>query len=119
MLDAARTMREHRVEELVIVEQSSSERVPLGVVAGGDLVRAIAEDLDLHSTKVADLVARDPLMAESDQDVEKVAHEMLARGVRRLPVVNSLGALVGLVTYDDLVAWMAGELATLARLFSR
>lgn len=41
---------------------------------------------------------------------------MRGKGVRRLPVVDEQGALVGIVTLDDLLALLAEELDALARL---
>jgi len=41
---------------------------------------------------------------------------MRAKGVRRLPVVNDSGGLVGILTLDDLLELLAKELLALAKL---
>ena len=45
--------------------------------------------------------------------------EILAKGVRRVPVVDADGALAGIVSADDLLDLLADELTALARLLSR
>jgi CBS domain-containing protein len=44
---------------------------------------------------------------------------MRANGIRRIPVVDEAGALVGIATADDLLENIAEQLAELARLVSR
>jgi CBS domain-containing protein len=44
---------------------------------------------------------------------------MQAKGVRRVPVVDARGLLVGIVTADDFVELMAEELGALARMIQR
>ncbi len=121
IVEAAHLMREHHVGDVVLVDEKGSERVPVGVVTDRDIVvAAIAQGIeDPSKILVEDIAAKDLVIAEADDDVSDVARLMLAQGIRRVPVVNALGALVGIITYDDLVAWMADELADFARLFTR
>lgn len=121
VVEAAKLMREHHVGTVVIVESTRSSRNAIGLVTDRDIVvGAIAQDVEnLGSIKVEDIAAQELITADADQDVSEVVRLMLTSGVRRIPVVNRVGALVGIVTYDDLMAWMADEVADFARLFSR
>ena len=56
------------------------------------------------------------LTASEDEDVYDIIERMRVNGIRRLPVVNSLGGLFGIVSIDDLLAFMAAEMAELARI---
>lgn len=38
------------------------------------------------------------------------------RGIRRVPVVNSAGGLTGIVSVDDLLEFLAEEMAELSRI---
>jgi CBS domain-containing protein len=44
---------------------------------------------------------------------------MRLKGVRRMPIVDADGRLVGIVTIDDLLEVLAGELTDIARIVSR
>jgi len=43
---------------------------------------------------------------------------MRDKGVRRMPVVDSLGGLVGILTMDDMLSLLAEEMTELAKLVS-
>jgi CBS domain-containing protein len=118
VVEAARTMKEHHVGQLVLVAEKESERVPVGLITERDLVISVLAEgaQNLAAIRVGDIASKELMVADSDEDAEEVARKMLALGLRRVPVVNALGALVGLATYEDLVAWMTGELADFAQL---
>ena len=44
---------------------------------------------------------------------------MTAKGVRRLPVVDDAGGLVGIITLDDLLLLLAKEFSSLTKLVAR
>ena len=44
---------------------------------------------------------------------------MSSRGVRRVPVTGSHGALVGILTQDDVLNALAGQLQALGSVFGR
>jgi CBS domain-containing protein len=121
VLEAARLMRENHVGTVVIVGENRSILVPIGLITDRDIVVGpIANGVaDLSRLRVEDIANQELLTAEADQEASAVARMMLASGVRRVPVVNAVGALVGIVSYDDLMSNMAEELADLSRLYSR
>ncbi|WP_233516263.1 CBS domain-containing protein [Janthinobacterium sp. BJB426] len=55
---------------------------------------------------------------DEDEDVYDTIERMRVNGIRRLPVVNNLGARSGVVSLDDLLAFLAQEMAELARISS-
>lgn len=56
-------------------------------------------------------------MLESEGLFEALRY-MRGKGVRRMPVVDSSGALVGILTLDDLLGLLAEEMSELAKLVS-
>ena len=67
---------------------------------------------------VGDIMSAQLLTASEDEDVYDIIERMRVNGIRRLPVVNSLGGLAGIVSIDDLLAFLAQEMAELARISS-
>lgn len=116
---AALLMRNHHVGDLVVVEQPNGEQVPVGIITDRDIVvSVIALGLDPASLLVGDIMSAQLLTASEDEDVYDIIERMRVNGIRRLPVVNSLGALSGVVSIDDLLAFLAQEMAELARISS-
>ncbi len=55
------------------------------------------------SGKVSDVMTRNPIFVHEDADIETAADIMLEKNIHRLPVVDSDGKLVGIVTRLDLL----------------
>jgi CBS domain-containing protein len=112
--EAAHLMRHRHVGDLVIVEDPAGDRIPLGVVTDRDIVvEVLANNLDPATTTVADIMRTPVVIAADNEDTEQAMERMRAHGVRRLPVVGAGGALVGIVTLDDLLKVLAADAAIL------
>jgi CBS domain-containing protein len=74
-----------------------------GIVTDRDLVvRALANGTNPSLDPVAEVMSSEVLSCFEDQPVETVARTMAAHGVRRLPVLDRRGRLVGVVSLSDL-----------------
>jgi CBS domain-containing protein len=94
--------------------------VPVGIVTDRDVVvEVVAADLDARNLKVGDLVTRQLVTAAEHETCEDCVRVMAMNGVRRMPVVDASGALVGVVTIDDLLPHFAAPLAQLSELAAR
>jgi len=119
-LEAARLMRQRHVGDLVVVEDPIGARTPLGVVTDRDLVvEVLGNGQDPTQTTVADLIRTPVVIAGGSEDSYLVAERMRSHGVRRVPVVDRQGALVGIVTLDDLIKCMVKEGALLVEVMSK
>jgi len=119
--EAALLMRRNHVGDLVITEVNPDGRqIPVGIVTDRDIVLSvIATSLDPAVYTVADLVARDLVTVSEDQGVFESIQHMRANGVRRMPVVDRQGGLVGIISVDDVVQLLSEEMSLLAKLISR
>ena len=116
---AALLMRKYHVGDLVVIEQPDGERVPVGIITDRDIVvSVIALGLDPASLLVADIMSDDVLTATEDDDVYETIERMRFRSIRRVPVVNAAGGLTGIVSADDLLEFLAEEMAELSRISS-
>ena len=118
--EAARLMREQHVGSLVVVVDRASERVPVGILTDRDIVLSVvASDPDhLSFLSVSDAMSDDLLAAVEDTTLPDALKLMQERGVRRLPVVDQVGTLVGIVTADDVIRFLADELNQVVNLMS-
>lgn len=117
---AARLMREHHVGDLVVVEEKNGRRIPIGILTDRDLVvEILAKEADMNSLTVGDLMIEDLVTAREGDGLYETIQRMRAKGVRRVPVVDAHGSLIGIVSVDDLLDLLADELTALARLVSR
>lgn len=116
-MEAARLMREHHVGSIVVVEERDGRRSPAGIVTDRDIViEVLAAGLDPDAVRVGEIMADGLLLARDADGVFETLQRMREKGVRRVPVVDRSGVLVGLVALDDLVALLAEEMGELARL---
>jgi CBS domain-containing protein len=116
-LEAAQLMRQHHVGDLVVVNDNKGIRVPVGIITDRDLVVEImATGLDPTAITVGDVMTPEVAVVKEDTGLYESIQYMRAIGVRRLPVVNANGGLVGILTLDDMLELLAEEMTTLAKL---
>jgi CBS domain-containing protein len=117
VLEAAQLMRRHHVGDVVVVEERGGRRVPVGIVTDRDLVlEVMAPQIDPATVTVKDILTTDLVTIKKDAGLFEAIEYMHAKGVRRLPVVDDNGALIGILTLDDLIELLADEMTALARL---
>ena len=121
VLDAARRMRDEHVGDLVVVEERDGRSVPVGVLTDRDIVVSLlAKNPDyLRQLTVGDVLTRELVIARESEDVTHVIDRMRQHGVRRMPIVDAGGALVGIFTLDDLLELLYRDLESVAMLIRR
>jgi CBS domain-containing protein len=98
--DAARQMDSYNVGSLPVVEGGDNTRI-VGIVTDRDIaVRAVAAGR--FDARVSDIMSPNPSTVREDDDVGMVAKLMSEHQVRRIPVVNAKGAVVGMIAQADL-----------------
>jgi predicted transcriptional regulator len=117
---AAKLMRHYHVGSLVIIDDLAGKRVPVGIVTDRDLVVEVeAMDLDPKVITIGDIMNAELTTVQESQGVLETMEVMRFKGVRRLPVVDSGGGLVGIVTIDDFLEVLAEEFTDLTRIISK
>jgi CBS domain-containing protein len=101
--EAAQVMKREDVGIVPVVEGESSKTL-LGVITDRDIaVRCVAEGHDLNS-RVRDCMSGDKLATcRENDDVDRVMDAMRTEQVRRIPIVDERGSLVGIVAQADIV----------------
>ena len=100
--EAARLMKDQDVGVLPVVDGDGRRLV--GVVTDRDIaIRVVAEGRE-PDTRVRDVMSGDSLTTcRQDGDLDEVMSLMAREQVRRIPIVDERGSLVGIVSQADVV----------------
>jgi CBS domain-containing protein len=109
--EAAVVMADANVGFVMVVDAAGR---PVGVLTDRDIVvRAVARGRDRAA--VADVMTRHPVTVRDDASVTDAAQLMADRQCRRLGVVDDAGAMIGVLSLDDLLRVAGDELGEIAR----
>jgi|SRR5215210_3122308 len=96
--EAAKLMRDEDVGIVPVVE---GQRL-VAVLTDRDIaIKVVAEGRDAQSTTVRDVASTDVVTIDPQQDLDEALRLMAQNQVRRLPVVEEDGRLVGVVAQAD------------------
>jgi CBS domain-containing protein len=103
LTDAARLMKTENIGVIPVVESESSRRL-VGVLTDRDIaVRAVAEGRDGATTSVGHIMTSNVRTSTTTDSVNDVMDLMGREQVRRVPVIDERGALVGIISQADIV----------------
>jgi CBS domain-containing protein len=106
----ANTMADKGVGSVVITEEN---RV-VGIVTDRDIALTLVDDTSPQTLAAADVMTSEPLTMPSSAGLMELTERMAEESVRRVPVVDDGGVIVGIVTLDDVVGMLSTELRHLA-----
>ena len=110
LTSVARLMEEHNVGTVVIVQNQK----PIGIVTDRDLALALGAREFPPQTPAGQVMTAPVTTIDQHKEVAEATWYMLGYEVRRLPIVDEKGRVVGMVTLDDLLRLLARQLANLA-----
>lgn len=104
---AAKAMRDYHVGFLVVTSKKDHVDVPIGVLTDRDLVlEVLAQSVDPHAVMAKDIMSPKPLAVSEQAPIHDTLLQMRAAGVRRVPVQDAHGKLVGVLSLDDVVGYL-------------
>ncbi|MFT5302819.1 MAG: CBS domain-containing protein [Mariniblastus sp.] len=105
--DAAKMMHDDRVGSVVIVDDANSV---IGIITDRDIAMTLALGAGTPNSTVEEAMSRDVKTIPDTMSTFDVSRFFRTANVKRLPVVNSGGSLVGIVSLDDVVSLLAREM---------
>ena len=97
----AQMMKEHDVGSLPVVDSRDSRKL-VGIVTDRDLVvKVLARGNAGDRATARDAMTADPVACKADDDVDQAVRVMSERQVRRMPIVDEGGRLVGIIAQAD------------------
>jgi CBS domain-containing protein len=97
--EAVAALSQHNIGALVVVDPSNHV---LGILSERDIVRRAAQDEQVFSCTVRQLMTEHVITSSPHDDLESVLRTMTEKHFRHLPIVEN-GKLVGIVALADLV----------------
>jgi CBS domain-containing protein len=114
--DAARLMRDHEVEHVIVVDPVSDR--PLGVISTLDVVQVLAGETQRPprgAYRVAQIMTRNVLTVTPNAPLRDVARLMTEHRISGVPVVEK-GSVLGIVSESDIMAKERGPAASQGRI---
>ena len=101
--DVAQLMKAEDIGPVLIVDDSHDGKRLVGIVTDRDLaIKVVGEGRDPKSTRVEDVMTDSLVTCRADDDVENAMRAMAQNQLRRIPVVDDNGQLVGIISQADL-----------------
>ena len=90
---------ENRIGALLVVDPSGQL---VGILSERDIMRTAATDEALFGRAVAEIMTKDVIVGMPQDDVIAVAHTMLEKRFRHLPIIDE-GKLIGIISIGDVL----------------
>ncbi|WP_323191576.1 CBS domain-containing protein [Halostella sp. PRR32] len=101
-------MEEQDVGTVVITEDDR----PAGIITDRKIALALEETPDLTQRSVEDLMSEDPVTVTQDEELFDAVRTLSENDIRRVPVVDDEGTLSGILSLDDVLVVLSGELSS-------
>ncbi len=114
---AAQLMKSEKVGPIPVLDDLENRHLE-GIITDRDIVlEVVAEDRDPNTTRVSEIMTRDVVTCRVNDDAHKAVRLMEEHHVRRIPIVNDNGQLVGIVSQADVATRMKdpGETAKVVK----
>jgi CBS domain-containing protein len=98
---AARVMRREHVGPVPVVSDERTREL-IGIVTDRDLaIKVVAESRDPNSTTVGDVMTNTIVACREDDDLSSAIAAMEEHQIRRIPVIDQDGRIVGIISQAD------------------
>lgn len=113
LVDCAAQMRFDHVGSLVVVDENQK---PVGMITDRDIaIEVVAKELDPRAHTVADVMTSPVVTAAPEEGMVNALARMREFGIRRLPIVDESGCLVGVISNSNLIEELSDLLGGLVR----
>lgn len=115
IVEACRLMETNDIGCLVVQEKGKM----CGIVTDRDVALKICgQRKDPDKTQVREIMSRFPVRIPVDKGVQDLTNLMRVHRVRRVPIVDGLDEVLGIVTMDDVLRLIGSEMADLGSALS-
>jgi CBS domain-containing protein len=99
--EAAQIMKRENIGPIPVIQDEQTRKL-VGIVTDRDLaLKIVAESRDAKSTKVEAVMTRKVVTCRAEDDVQKALDAMAEHQLRRIPVVDKEGKILGIIAQAD------------------
>ncbi|BDR92067.1 CBS domain-containing protein [Vulcanisaeta souniana] len=98
LIKVIKIMNEGNIGSIIVTNEEG--RV-IGVFTERDLLRLIANNVNIDALTVGDVMTKDVIVIEEDASLIKAVHIMAKHGIRHLPIVDEDGRIIGIISIRD------------------
>ena len=98
---AAEIMKKDDVGAVPVVDGKNSKKL-VGIITDRDIViQIIAGGKDVNDIRIEDVMSRSPVTCRPEDPIQNAMDYMAQHQVRRIPVVDGKGGIVGIISQAD------------------
>jgi len=96
-------MTDNEIGSIVITKENNK---PIGIITERDIVQKIVvKDRDAKQLKAADIMSSPLVTGNKTMSLLEAITEMVLKRIKKLPVLDDNGTLIGILSLFDLVRW--------------
>jgi CBS domain-containing protein len=104
LLSAIKKMAEKRIGGMLVVDKGKL----VGILTEGDVLRRVlSKGLSTKKTRIGDIMTKNPVTVNSDDDLRKISKVMNDNKIGRVPVLEN-GKIVGYISEKDILGVSPG-----------
>jgi len=116
VMKAVKLMNENEIGCLIVMRRGRA----VGIITERDLLkRVIAKSKNPKKTQVREIMTKPLIAGQPDMDLEEATKLMFKMKIKKLPVVESEGKLLGLITLTDVARFQPQMIRILKKLSAR
>ena len=98
LIKVVKIMNEGNIGSIIVTNEDGKV---MGVFTERDLLRLIANNVNIDALTVGDVMTRNVVVIEQDASLIKAVHIMAKHGIRHLPIVDDDGRVIGIISIRD------------------
>lgn len=114
--EVAQLMKKKHVGSVIVVDKmNGKERTPIGMITDRDITLAIASNENFSpDLSISKMMSNNLIKSTEEEDIIQALIKMRERGVRRIPVVDHVNNLIGIVSFENLLKVISAKVRNLS-----
>jgi CBS domain-containing protein len=107
--EGSKFMYQHNIGGLIVLMDTSNNEnaeidKPIGIITERDIARLVAFSSNLSTdTAISEVMSKPLITINQNSSIKEVTDLMQQNNIRRLPIVDNKGKLVGIITAKDIL----------------